>query len=145
MKTAIACLAALLLCACSTSDTSSATTAEGVNAVLATTLTDADYGQTKRCLPRTSYHRIQVLDEQHLLFWGRGQRVWLNRLATRCKGLNDDLSLELATQGSQACRLSMLTAGIYGAGPRARCAIGSFQEIPQQQAKVLAVQFKQQR
>ncbi len=118
-----------------------------VEEVLATTLGEEAYGNVERCLPQHAYDRTEVLDQQHILFWGRGGKAWLNTLSAKCPGLRkrDTLTFEL-TQ-SQLCRMDTVSSvdyGIFGVQRvSGRCALGDFVEIGEEQAKLLKEQLEE--
>ncbi len=133
----------LLLSACATTESEAPkekplTVAE----VLASTMDEESYGPTRRCLPEHQFYRTQVLDDQHILFWGRGDKVWLNALTTKCIGLRPRDTLELELRSGQLCRLDtvgsidLTTHGPYRKS--ARCSLGDFRQMTHEQAKVLA-------
>ena len=123
-----------------------------VEQVLATTLEDEDYGEASRCIDRHRYDRVEVLDDQHLIFLGRGDRVWLNTMKARCIGLRRKAVLQFdGLLGAQICQLDTVQSVDYGLGGglervSARCALGEFQPISRQQALMLMEQVpKRQR
>ena len=71
--------------------------------VLGSPLDDADYAKSARCLFRGLYRRIEVLNDQVLVFHGRGERVWLNVLQRRCAGLRPDMILSLELRNMRIC------------------------------------------
>ena len=107
----------------------------------------------ERCLPALLNANITVLDEEHLLVRGRGERRWLNRLRGRCSGLRPDMILVTERTGSsRQCEFDTVYGarrGGFGGGglgvASARCALGKFEAITPEHADVLVVAFEQQR
>ena len=117
-----------------------------VEEVLATTLGDDAYGETTRCVSRHLVNRTEVLDDKHILFWGRGDRVWLNTLRSRCVGMRPRDTLQLEVRDNQICNFDMVsTIERFGAGfmpVSARCGLGDFVEINKEQAQVLVEELR---
>ena len=55
--------------------------------ILANPLSEEAYEQSSRCLSTGRYRRIEVMNNQILIFHGRGDNMWLNILPNRCMGL----------------------------------------------------------
>ena len=59
-----------------------------IEEVLGLTVSDAADGPvTERCLRETEYRNFRALDDRHILFEGRRDRLWINRLPHRCPDL----------------------------------------------------------
>lgn len=99
------------------------------------------YGSPKNCLRLTDYRKVEVLDRQNLLFWGRGDHVWLNRLRTPCVGLRPRATLRFDLHTNQVCNLDSVTAieisFRFWSRASATCGLGSFEPIAVNQAKAL--------
>jgi hypothetical protein len=112
-----------------------------VEEVLASSMTDADYGKPQRCLQTSQYESIEVLDKKHLLFEGRGGKYWLNTLRLECPGLRRDEVLQLDLTTNRVCNLDTVTAiavrRFYIDRVSATCSLGEFQPIPKEQAEFL--------
>jgi hypothetical protein len=136
-------LLAALLSACATTEGEAPEKDQPLTVaeVLASTMDEEAYGPTRRCLPEHQFYRTQVLDDQHILFWGRGDKAWLNTLTTKCIGLRPRDTLELELRSGQLCRLDTVgSIDLTTLGPfrkSARCALGDFRQMTHEQAKVL--------
>lgn len=112
-----------------------------VEEILAAAPSAEDYGQSTRCLSTHAYVNVDVLDNQTLVFQGRGDRAWLNRLRRPCLGLrrNDALSFEL--HENRLCSLDTFTGidAFMGSLERgsAICSLGEFEVISREQAAAL--------
>ena len=58
-----------------------------IDAILAVELDPAEYGQRKRCLSEADYRNFHALGENHMLFKGRRDKLWINTLRGRCSDL----------------------------------------------------------
>jgi hypothetical protein len=113
-----------------------------------------------RCLVRGRFHRAEILDDQLVVFIGRGDNVWLNQLSSRCLGLHGGLKLEMHTNGIRICRRDSVYGSDFSAmrdligvsetphagvasraiqaGRRtARCTLGPFEKITRDQLRLL--------
>lgn len=84
-------LAATLLCVgCATSpeeqDRQQARQAD-IEDILSQSVGVAEFGETKRCLADSEYRNFRALGDRHIVFEGRGDRLWINTLRTRCPDL----------------------------------------------------------
>ena len=81
-------------------DAESPITAEDI---LANPLGEEAYEQSSRCLSSGKYRRVEVMNNQILVFHGRGDEMWLNILPNRCMGLQPDMILEIEKRGMRLC------------------------------------------
>jgi hypothetical protein len=103
---------------------------------------ESDYVEPKHCLSTLAYDTVEILDEQRLLFRGRGKdELWLNQLAGRCAGLRRDMTLQFDLHGNQACRMDTVR-GVESyfyfwqsvTGP---CVLGGFEPVTQEQVALI--------
>ena len=71
--------------------------------ILANPLGEEAYEQSSRCLSTGKYRRVEVMNNQVLVFHGRGDEMWLNILPNRCMGLHADMILEIERRGMRLC------------------------------------------
>lgn len=104
-------------------------------------LEGADYAATKRCLSTFEYDRVEVLDQQHLLFESNtGRQVWLNTLRTKCPGLREDDVLAFEMRGNRLCSLDTATVMerfLFWQRTGPTCSLGEFQQLTEGQAALL--------
>ena len=50
-------------------------------------LDESEVGLPKRCLNKNEYRRYRALGDRHVLFEGRGDKMWINVLRGRCTEL----------------------------------------------------------
>ncbi len=109
MKIAIilpACFALLLLSGCAVSPEAEerrlAVEAE-IDAILSQPLAP-EFGEMRRCLSEMDFRNFRALDEKHVLFEGRRDRLWVNTLRTRCPDLRHGQVLVVKQfSGSRMC------------------------------------------
>lgn len=84
------CIASLLIASCATSPEAESQRLQkqaSIAEILSQPLDPAEYGEIKRCLSETEYRGYRALGERHLLFKGRGDRLWINTLRAPCPDL----------------------------------------------------------
>jgi Family of unknown function (DUF6491) len=117
-----------------------------VDEILANSLTESDYGKAERCLQLSAYQKIRVLDKRHLLFEGRGDNVWLNKLRIDCPGLRKNAVLQLEVRNTSVCNLDSVTSievrRFYVDKLSATCSLGPFIQIPREQAEFLKKEIR---
>ncbi len=93
------------------------------------------------CVYARDVKQFEILDNEHLLFIGRLDHRWLNRLKTRCAGLRKNMVLNISRFGSQICANDRITAtsrgAVRGEGPVANCLLGQFESISLEQVAQL--------
>ena len=122
---------------------------ERLDALLAETLPEEAYRETKRCLSRYDYRKISILNQEYLLF-SKGDRYWLNKLRHRCVSLNHNMILTTNVKGtSSICQSDHvyttsrfdLERGFDSSGrpiaAQGVCTLGEFESITAEQAELL--------
>ena len=122
------------------------TPVRSIEEILTTTTAPEAYGAAERCLRVTDYEQVDVLNDQALIFWGRGDKVWLNRLRTRCIGLRKNSTLRFDLHSTQACDMDTVAAidnfFLRWQKVSGDCALGKFEPISPQQAEVLLAELQ---
>ena len=83
---------------------------------------------------------MEVLDTRHVLFKGRGDRVWVNTLRSNCVGLRKRDVLQFDIRGSQICNLDTFTAVSNSFGwqrTSATCSLGDFSPVTSEQVAMI--------
>ena len=116
---------------------------EAIADVLSYELDPLEFGETKRCLSENEIRHYRAIDNEHILFSGRRDRLWINKLRSSCPGLRPDSVLVVRKfGGSQICSQDMFEApdrfgGSWTVGPvtgtGVRCVFGEFQPVTQDQ------------
>lgn len=122
---------------------------ERLDALLAETLPADEYRETKRCLSRYQYRKIDILSQDYLLF-SKNDEYWLNKLKNRCPGLRYDAILTTTPKGtSSLCqgdpvyatsRMDLdrgFDAGGRPLGYQGMCILGEYQSISAEQVALL--------
>ena len=123
--------------------------AADIAAILSVELDPAEYGTRERCLSETAYRSFRPLDDRHLLFVGRGDKLWINTLRTSCMDLRHGEVLVIQPfSPSRLCDTDRFEATDWfswpwytrapwhsprhwGSGPT--CVLGSFQPVTKAQ------------
>ena len=98
------------------------------------------------CLQRDAYTDIEVINPELLLFHGRSDRLWLNRLGQSCTGLRLDHTLALDMRHGRLCHLDTVSGVDMLGGhylPGARCSLGKFDPVSPEQADRLKAELSE--
>ena len=122
---------------------------ERLDALLSEVLSAEEYRETRRCLSRHAYRRVEVLNEEYLLF-SKGNNHWLNRLKRPCPSLRfNDLPVFEQRGTSSLCESSIfyptnsldIDRGFDTSGrpliTHGTCYLGTFEKITAEQAALL--------
>ncbi len=100
-----------------------------------------DYSDSVTCLQRNDYQQVEVLNRELLLFKGRRDKFWLNRLRQPCIGLRRTDTLAFEMRDNRLCNLDTFSGiGSFGRPlerTSARCGLGKFETISPEQVKLL--------
>jgi hypothetical protein len=117
------------------------TRAEAIEDILSQPLDEGEYTEAVRCLTPQAYRNVRVLDDQHVLFEGPGDRAWLNRLRNRCIGLRPHATLRFRMRDSRICDLDTFEAvdtmmrGMDRVS--ATCSLGRFMPVTPEQVEAI--------
>ncbi|MBT8092759.1 MAG: hypothetical protein KJN77_06965 [Gammaproteobacteria bacterium] len=140
-------VAALLLSGCAVSpevESRRQAIEADIDEILSLPLDPAEYGETKRCLTDTEYRSFRAIDDRHILFKGRKDRLWINTLRGRCPDLRfGDVLVIRQFSSSRMCDADRFQVtdwfdwpwyrrwpwnwGSWGTGPT--CTLGKFQPV----------------
>ena len=116
--------------------------------ILSETLDDSEYVETRRCLRSHEYKRVEILDSGHVLFHGRKNQVWLNKLRRNCSGLRKGLVLRFDLHGKRACQMDFFS-GLNSfrdvRAPTAICVLGEFELVTDEQVAMLKESLAKQK
>lgn len=114
----------------------------------------AEYGENERCL--SNYRHISILDDQTLVFEGRGKKLFVNQLPMRCPGLHRGSVLQVRTDfaSGRICKMDTVTVSDWFDWPwyrrrpwhwagGIRCSLGEFQPVTELQVQALKNAMKQ--
>jgi len=120
-----------------------------IEKILTEPLENEDYSESESCLATFQYDRVEVLDQQRVLFVGRGGRVWLNELRRACPGLRRRHALQFDIRGSRICSLDSFRAIETRLGGidevSGVCVLGEFQQISEAQAEAIRAAIREER
>lgn len=104
---------------------------------------------TTDCVYARDIQQFEVLDEGTLLLYAKFDRLWVNRLHTRCAGLRKNMIINVSRFGAQICSNDRITAtdrgAIAGEGPVASCRLGSFDAVDKDQLATLRASLQAER
>lgn len=123
--------------------------AEALEDILNTPLAAEAYGgEGDRCLSTHDYRSVEVLDDSHVLFKGRGGRLWLNTLRQRCIGLRRNDILQFELRDNRVCELDSfrsLDDLMHSVRISGTCILGEFTPVTPEQAEAIEVAFREAR
>ena len=130
-----------------------ATEAE-IDAILAEPPSQAEHRTTQRCLSDPEYRTFRALDDRHILFEGRRDRLWINTLRTRCPDLSYGHVLRVRSRSllGRICALDNFSVDDWFTWPWYRrwpwrwaspwssgimCTLGEFQPVTKDQVEAI--------
>ena len=124
---------------------------EEISSILAEPLDEQTYGTAKRCLSDAEYHHLRIIDDRRILFEGRGDRLWLNTLRSRCPDLRHySVIITRPISPSRMCEMDLFYVSDWfswpwyrrwpwywgwGWGASASCMLGEFQPVTEDQVE----------
>lgn len=122
---------------------------ESIDKILSEPLGAEEYAHEERCLGTFDYRNIDVVDDEHVVFRGSGDKLWLNTLRQRCLGLRRDDTLRFQLRDNRVCDLDNFDAVDYSFGfiPRTSgtCTLGKFAPISREQLDAIETAVEQAR
>jgi len=89
---------------------------------------ESESASDRRCIPISHIRRIEVVDDQTLLFHTRGMANYLNRLPHPCRGLKSRGTFMHSTSTNNYCDLDVITQIDTSLGMRlGSCPLGRFE------------------
>lgn len=98
---------------------------------------------TERCISTSQLRRTDIIDDRTILFYMRGNEIYLNQLPNRCSGLRSADRFSYSPTGNRLCNFDSITplrdAGPGGLGMRGgvSCGLGNFKAITEDDVLVL--------
>ena len=121
---------------------------ERLDQLLSEVHTRDEYGESKRCLHRSEYRSVDILNKEYLLFFKR-DTYWLNKLRLPCASLRPSYVLTFRNSMSSICSGEPvyisdrydLDRGFDAMGrpmlTRGTCTLGEFEAIGAEQAVLI--------
>lgn len=120
---------------------------ERVQEILSAPAEDDAARAAVRCIRSSDYNRVEVLNDQMLLFQGRGDARWLNQLRIRCLGLRKRDVLEFEMRSMRICEMGSFRSidpSGYGVSS-ASCSLGAFEPVSPDQVQMLKDSLRAER
>lgn len=120
---------------------------ETIADILSQPLPAEAYSQNERCLSTYLYDQVDILDDQHVVFRGRGDKLWLNKLRNRCIGLNRHDMLQFKLRDSRVCDMDTFEAvdSAFWGMRSGTCTLGEFQPITPEQVEAIEAAVQEAR
>ncbi|MDE0004376.1 MAG: DUF6491 family protein [Rhodospirillaceae bacterium] len=135
------CAGALGACATQTASVASGEQSLTVEEILADAPRPEHYAGPVKCLHRDAYTNVEVINGEYLLFHGRRDKAWVNRLRNACTGLRRHDTLVFETYSGRVCDFDTVNGADSVGGTlqstSARCGLGSFDPVTPEQAEQL--------
>lgn len=83
-----------------------------------------------RCIQTTRIDRTEVIDDQTVVFYMRGRRIYVNHLDRACPGLDSGRPFSYRTTNSRLCSVDTITVleqSAFGLIPGFTCGLGQFE------------------
>lgn len=120
---------------------------ETIQDILTQPMAAEEYGEQQRCLSSLDYDNVDVLDAEHVLFRGRGDNLWLNKLRNRCVGLDRNDVLRFRMRSNQLCDMDTfegLSSFMVGVSS-GNCSLGTFTRVTPDQVEAIEHAVKEAR
>jgi hypothetical protein len=101
---------------------------------------ERDDQDAERCILLRNIVSTDVVDDSNILFYMRGNKVYLNQLSHRCPGLRAEKAFMYRTSLSELCDLDIITVlndRGFGFTPGASCGLGRFYPMSKDEAKAM--------
>lgn len=126
---------------------SGASQALDIDTILNNPLDDEAYQQRRSCVLLRSIDHVEILNDSLVLFHVRRNKAWLNKLSSRCVGLDSNMIVSLRVHGSSICRLDTFQGRERASsfGMEANCRLGDFEAIDGMQIDALKAALEERR
>jgi hypothetical protein len=94
--------------------------------------------ESERCISVSAIRSTRVVDNERILFYVRGRKVYLNTLRASCPGLAREKRFSYEVRSGQLCnidRIRVLQDSGFGIQEGRSCALGRFVPVSQEDAK----------
>ena len=92
-------------------------------------------GEMKSCLSPSRIRHTRVIDDEHIIFEMRGNKVYLNTLPRRCSRLGFHKSIKYTVRGGSLCKNDIFevfdSAGLMGTS----CTFGEYEKLEKKKDK----------
>ena len=97
-----------------------------------------EFGEPQQCISLTHLDRTDIVDDRNILFYIRGNDIYLNQLPHRCSGLRMADGFSYRRTINRLCRIDLITpirSGGMGGG--ISCGLGTFRLITEDEVLML--------
>lgn len=121
------------------SDAPQASLEERARDILSEPASEEGYSDATRCIRAADFRRVEILDSQRLVFYGRGDTRWLNQLPRPCPGLRRRDTLRFDMRGHRLCQHDgFASVDSFGSGMRSvECYLAPFEPVSPEQVEML--------
>ena len=91
-----------------------------------------DEDTTRRCINIGHIRQTKVIDDSHVVFMMRGDRMYLNKLRDNCVGLSRSGTFSYSVPTRSLCELNwirVMNAATVGLGSGRSCSLGRFEPV----------------
>ena len=91
--------------------------------------------EPQRCINSRSIRRTEVINDDYVLFWVQGRRMYLNALQSSCTGLTQERRFSFETTTRSLCahdKIRVLRESGLGVYEGRSCTLGRFQEMTEE-------------
>jgi hypothetical protein len=102
-----------------------------IDEILSYELDPEEFGEPQRCLSENQYRNYRPLGDRHLLFEGRGDKLWINTLRSRCPDLrHGDFLVVKSFSPRRLCESDRFElAEWFRMSTGATCSLGKFKPV----------------
>ena len=103
-----------------------------------TTVAEEHASEAEHCIPISRIQSTDIVDDKRILFYMRGDDVYLNELPHKCPGLKFEETIMYRSSVGQLCDMDIVTVMMdvaFGFQPGASCGLGMFQPISEDEAE----------
>jgi len=128
-----------------------------IDEILSYELDPAEFGEPERCLSDRDYRSFRPLGDRHLLFYGRGEKFWINTLRGRCHDLrHGDILVVKSFSARRLCDMDRFEVAEWfdwpmhrrwpwqwgGLGTGSACGLGEFKPVTQAQVEEIEARLE---
>ena len=99
-----------------------------------------DDSDSKDCISLNALRRTEVIDDNNILFYMRGKKIYHNALSNRCGGLAREDRFSYRSSAGRLCRMDMIRV-LYNDATGVRegnaCSLGAFRLIGDEEAEAI--------
>ena len=105
---------------------------------------EANDEESKRCVNSRTIKRTGIVSDNHIVFYLRGGKIYLNTLPRTCTGLSRERRFAYETHTSSLCEFDLINVLLdsgFGAVAGRTCKLGRFQRVTEDDVAYLVEQL----